>query len=215
MAGAIWETAGVVAAEVGKGVVVGVVLSGTASTVVEVITAVVGGANVGGVTTEEEGAMVGTVVSEGGAAAAIAAAVVSAAASSAAVPGTTKALEGSTTGSAAGCFSGDGVGSVVCGGAFISSKGPARRLLKDTGKAEAGELDWGAEKDGLGFGSGGLNRLPEDAPLDRSEPAETSGAIWRIEPKLNCATPLPTPNPGSKENEAAAGLDEVSFASSP
>lgn len=210
--GAVWETAGVAAAEGGKGVAV-VVLSGAASTVVEVLTAVVGGANVGGVTTEEEGA---AVAKRGAVAAIAAAAVVSAAASSAAVPGPPKALEVSTTGSAAGCFSGGGVGSVVGGGAFISSKGTARRLLKDTGKAEAAELDWGAEKVGLGFGSGGLNRLPEDAPLDKSEPAETSGAIWRIEPKLNCATPLPTPNPGStKENEAAAGLDEVSFASSP
>lgn len=195
--GAIWETAGVAAAEVGSGVAV-VVLSGAASTVVEVLAAVVGGANVGGVTTEEEGAGVGATAAEGGAVAAIAAAAVAAAAaaSSAAVPGGTKALSlVSTTGSAGGCFSGGGVGSVVCGGALISSEGPARRLLKDTGNAEEAELGWGAVKLGFGFGSGGLNRLPEDAPLDKSEPAETSGAIWSMEPKLNCATPLPTANP--------------------
>lgn len=217
--GAVWETAGGAAAEAGKGGVA-MVLSAAASTVVEVLTAVVGGAIVGGVTTEEEGAGAGAVVAKAAAAiaaaAAAAAVVVSAAASSAAGPGATKALEDSTIGSAAGCFSGGGVGSTVCVGAFISSKGPARRLLKDTGKAAAAELGWGADKVGLGFGSGGLNRLPVDAPLDRSEPAETSGAIWRIEPKLNCATPLPAPKPGStKENEAAAGLDEASFASSP
>lgn len=215
--GAICETAGVAAAEVGKGAVVAV-LSGASSAVVEVLTAVGGGANVGGVTTEEEGAGGGAAVAREGADAAMAAAavVVSAAASSAAVPGATKALEVSTTGSAGGCFSGAGVGSVGCGGAFISSKGPARRLLKDTGNAEAGELDWGAQKAGLGFGSGGLNRLPEDAPLDKSEPAGTSATIWTLDPKLNCATPLPTPNSGStKGNEAAAGFDEASFASSP
>lgn len=195
--GTTWETAGLAAAGAGKGVFV--VLSGAASTVVEELTAAVDGVNVGGVATEEEGAGAGAVVAERGAA--IAAASVSAAASSAAVPGATKALEVSTTGSAAGCFSGGGgVGSTVCGGALLSSEGAARRLLKD--KAEGGELDWGAEK-GLVFVSGGLNRLPKDAPLDKSEPAETSGTVWRIGPKLNCATP------------AAAGLDAVSFASSP
>lgn len=66
---------------------------------------------------------------------------------------------------------------------MTSSEGPARRLLKDTGNAGAAEPGWGAVKPGFRFGSGGLNRLPEDAPLDKSEPAETSGAIWSMEPK--------------------------------
>lgn len=191
------------------------VLSGAASTVEE-LTAVEGGGKVGG-GTEEEGARVGAAAAKGGAGAATAAAVVvSAAASSAAVPGATKALGVSTTASAEGSFSGGGVGSAVCGGTFTSSEVPVRRLLKDTGKAGAAELDWGAGKVGLGLGSGGLNKLPEDAPLDRSDPAETSGTIWRTAPKLNCATPLPTPNPGStKEKEVAAGFVKESFASSP
>lgn len=201
--GATWETAGVAAAGAGKGVV-GVVLSGPPSTVA----AVVGGANVGGLASEEEGEGAGAVEAGGGAGVAIgAAAGVSTAASSAAAPGAAKALEGSPTGSAAGCFSGcgggGGVGSTGCGRALISSEGAARRLPKDTGKAEAGELGWGAEKVGLGFCSGGLNKLPKDAPLDKSEPAGTSGAAWRIGPKLNGAAP------------AAAAFDGASFASSP
>lgn len=64
--------------------------------------------------------------------------------------------------------------------------------------------------------SGGLNKLPDAAPLDRSVPVESLAAIWRIAPKLNCAVPFPVPSAASpKENAAAAGLMDESLASSP
>lgn len=173
-----------------------------------------GGASVGVVM---EGSGVGAVVAKRGAGAVTATAVVSVVAAIAAGSGTTRGLASSTAGSAAGSFSGGGVGSEGCGGTFGSSEESeevARRLLKDT--AEATELDWGTEKAGLGFDSGGLNKLPDAAPLDKSVPVESSTAFWRIAPKLNCAAPLPIPSPVSpKENEAAAGLMDESLASSP
>lgn len=201
------------AAEVGKGKVV-VVLSGVASIVGAALAGVGGGASVGVVM---EGSGVGAVVAKRGAGAVTATAVVSVVAAIAAGSGTTRGLASSTAGSAAGSFSGGGVGSEGCGGTFGSSEESeevARRLLKDT--AEATELDWGTEKAGLGFDSGGLNKLPDAAPLDKSVPVESSTAFWRIAPKLNCAAPLPIPSPVSpKENEAAAGLMDESLASSP
>lgn len=201
------------AAEVGKGKVV-VVLSGVASIVGAALAGVGGGASVGAVM---EGSGVGAVVAKRGAGAVTVTAVVSVVAAIAAGSGTTRGLASSTAGSAAGSFSGGGVGSEGCGGTFGSSEESeevARRLLKDT--AEATELDWGTEKAGLGFDSGGLNKLPDAAPLDKSVPVESSTAFWRIAPKLNCAAPLPIPSPVSpKENEAAAGLMDESLASSP
>lgn len=201
------------AAEVGKGKVV-VVLSGVASIVGAALDGVGGGASVGVVM---EGSGVGAVVAKRGAGAVTVAAVVSVVVAIAAGSGTTRGPARSTAGSAAGSFSGGGVGSEGCGGTFGSSEESeeaARRLLKDT--AEATELDWGTEKAGLGFDSGGLNKLPDTAPLDKSVPVESSTAFWRIAPKLNCAAPLPIPSPVSpKENEAAVGLMDESLASSP
>lgn len=72
------------------------------------------------------------------------------------------------------------------------------------------------EKACLGFGSGGLNKLPEAAPLDKSAAVESSAAFGGPEAKLNCAAPFPTQSPGSpKANEAAAGLEAGSLPSSP
>lgn len=90
-----------------------------------------------------------------------------------------------TPGSAVVSFSGGGVGSEGCDGTFGSSdesEEAARRLLKDVGKAEAAEPDWGTEK--AGFESGGLNKLPDAAPLDKSA-AVSSADFWRPAPKLN------------------------------
>lgn len=72
------------------------------------------------------------------------------------------------------------------------------------------------EKAGLGFCSGGLNKLPNAAPLDRSAPAESSADFCGPGAKLNCAAPLPRPSPASpKLNEPAVGLADTSWASSP
>lgn len=123
----------------------------------------------------------------------------------------------STAGSVTGSFSGGGVGSEGCGafGSSEESEGAARRLLKDVGKAGVIELGWGTEKAGFGFDSGGLNKLPNATPLDKSAAVESSADFWRPVPKLNCAAPLPIPSPVSpKANEAASLVDE-SLASSP
>lgn len=204
------------AVEMGKGEVV-VVLSGVASIVGAALDEVGGGASVA-VVMEEEGSGVGAVGAKEGVVAVAVAVVVSVVIASAG-SGTTRGLAQSTAGKPVDSFSGGGVGSEGCRGTFGSSdesEEAARRLLKDTGKAEAAELDWGTEKAGLGFDSGGLNKLPDAAPLDKSVPVASSAGFWRIAPKLNCAAPLAKPSPVSpKENEAAAGLMDESLASSP
>lgn len=223
-AGGAWETgagvsagAGVAIVEVGTGAMV-VVLSGVSSTVGATLAGVERVASAGAVL-EEEGSGVGAVVVNGGVGAATVAAVVSVVVASAAGSDTTGGLVLSTAASAAGSFSGGGVGSEGCGGTFGSSDGSeeaARRLLKDVGKVEVTELVWGTEKAGLGVDSGGLNKLPDAAPLDKSAAAESSTDFWRSAPKLNCAVPLLMPSPGSpKEKEAAGGLMDESLASSP
>lgn len=142
-------------------------------------------------------------MAKGGVGAATGAAVVSVTASA-----TGSGLGLSTTGAASGSFSGGGVGSEGSGETFGSSKDPggaARRLLKD----------WATEKAGLAVGSGGLNKLPDAAPLDKSAPVDSSTDFWRPAPKLNCAAAaLPSPV-SPKVNEPAAGLVEESLASSP
>lgn len=214
------------ASEVGTGsvvvvvaavVVVVVVESGMAS-IVGAALAGAGGVASAGVVLEEGGSGVGAVVAKGGVGA-LTVVVVSVVAVSVAGSGITEGLTLSTGGSVAGSFSGGGVGSEGCEGAFGSSdasEGAARRLLKDVRKAEAVELDWGTEKASLVFDSGGLNRLPDTAPLDKSAPVESSEDFRRSALKLNCAAPLPIPSPESpKVNEAAVGLAEESLASSP
>lgn len=217
--GATWETGATAAAEVGRGaVVVVVLLSGLASTVAAAL-AVVGGIATVGAVMEEGGSGVGAVVAKGsgGVGAVTAAAVVSVTAASAAGSGTTRAL--TTAGPVLGSLSGGGVGSEGCGETFGSSEvseEAARRLPKDVGEAEAVELDWVTEKAGLGFGSGGLNKLPDAVPLDKSVPVESSADFWGPATKLNCAAPLPIPSPVSPEvNEPTAGFVAESFASSP
>lgn len=159
-------------------------------------------------------------MAKGGVGAVTVVAVVSVTPASAAGSGTTRGLALSASGTDTGSFSGGGVGSEGSGetfGSSVESAGAARRLLKDVGKAEAAEPDWGTEKAGLGFGSGGLNKLPDPAPLDKSAPAESSVDFWRPAPKLNCTAPLPILSPISpKVSEPAVGLllDE-SLASSP
>lgn len=59
-------------------------------------------------------------------------------------------------------------------GCSVESGAAARRLLKDVAKAEAAEPAWGTEKAGFGVDSGGLNKLPDAASLDKSTPAESS-----------------------------------------
>lgn len=125
-------------------------------------------------------------------------------------------------GSGVGSGSGGGVGSKACIGALGSSgesRGAARRPLKDVGKADAVELDWGMEKGSLAVESGGLKTLPElavTAPLDKSVPVQSSVGFCTDAPKLNCAAPFPRPSPLSpKLNVAAVGLAEASLASSP
>lgn len=201
-------------------VVVVVVESGMAS-IVGAALAGAGGVASAGVVLEEGGSGVGAVVAKGGVGAltVVVVSVVSVVAVSVAGSGITEGLTLSTGGSVAGSFSGGGVGSEGCEGAFGSSdasEGAARRLLKDARKAEAVELDWGTEKASLVFDSGGLNRLPDTAPLDKSAPVESSEDFRRSALKLNCAAPLPIPSPESpKVNEAAVGLAEESLASSP
>lgn len=114
-----------------------------------------------------------------------------------------------------GSFSGGGVGSESCGGAFDSSEGTVRRLLKDEGKSEGAELDGGREKAGLEFVSGGLNKLFDEAPLDKSVVAEPSADFGRPDPKLKACTPLPLPSPVSPKVNAAAGFVPESLTSSP
>lgn len=91
----------------------------------------------------------------------------------------------------------------------------ARRLLKDVGKAGAGELACGTEKAGLMFESGGLNRLPDGGPLDKSAAAGSSPDFGGPAPKVNCVAALLLPSPASTNVNAAAGLLEESLASSP
>lgn len=222
--GATWATgatAGVAAAEVGTGAaVVVVVLSGVASTVGAALASGGGVASAGAVR-EEGGSGVAEVGAGGGvgAGAVSVAAVVPVVEASSAGSGATRGLALSTAGSAAGSFSGGGVGSEGCVGAFGSSEeseGAERRLLKDVGKAEVIELGWGTEKAGLGVDSGGLNKLPVATPFDKSATAASSADFWRPAAKLNCAATLPIPSPVSpKVNEAAAGLMDESLASSP
>lgn len=131
---------------------------------------------------EEGGSGVGAVAAKGGVGvgAVTVAAVVSAVATSAAGSGATGGLTLSTAGSVTGSFSGGGVGSEGCGGAFGSSEESgeaASILMKVVGKAEATELDWGTEKAGFGFDSGGLNKLPDAGPLDKSAAVESSAGF--------------------------------------
>lgn len=122
-----------------------------------------------GVVMEDEGSGAGVVT--------VAAVVsVAAAAASSVSSGIMRELAYSTAGSAAGSFSGGGVGSEGCGcfGSSEVSEGAARRLLKDTGKPVLTELDWGTEKAGFGIESGGLNKLLDVAPLDKSVPVASS-----------------------------------------
>lgn len=175
-----------------------------------------GGASIG-VVMEEEGSGVGAVGAKEGVGAVAVAAVGSVVAASAAGSDTAGGLAHSTAGTAVGSFSGGGVGSEGCRGTLGStdeSEEAARRLLKDTGKAETTELEWGIEKAGLGFDSGGLNKLPDAAPLDKSVPVESSVDFWRTAPKLNCPAPLARAV-SPKENEVAVGLMDESLASSP
>lgn len=197
-----------------------VLLSGVAST-----TGGGGVASVGGVM-EEDGSGVGAVVAKGGVGAgagvgagtgAGAGAGAVSEAAPAAGSGSAGGVTVSTTASAAGSFSGGGVGSEGGGGALGSSEESdeaARRLLKDKAGAEAAELDWGTEKASLETDSGGLKRLPEAAPSDKSDLVESSADFWRTAAKLNCAGPLPTSPDSPKANEPA-GLTEASLASSP
>lgn len=191
-----------------------VVLSWVASIVGAALDEGRGGASTG-VIMEEEGSGVGAVGAKEGVGAVAVAAVGSVVAASAAGSDTTGGLAHSTAGTAVGSLSGGGVGSEGCRGTLGStdeSEEAARRLLKD--KAETAELEWGIEKAGLGFESGGLNKLPDVAPLDKSVPVESSADFWRAAPKLNCAAPLAIAV-SPKENEAAVGLMDESLASSP
>lgn len=137
-----------------------------------------GGVASGGAVMVEAGSGVGTGAAKGGVGAGAAGVGLAAmVAASPAESGTTGGLELSTVASEAGSFSGGGVGSEICGGAFGSceeSEDAVRRLLKDVGKPEAVEPDWGTEKAGLLFDSGGLNKLPDTTPLDRSAPVDSS-----------------------------------------
>lgn len=200
-------------AEEGNGETVAV-LSGAASVVGAALPAVGGVASVA-VVVEDSAA--GSAAARGGTGDVTVAVAVSALAASAAGSGTTVGLTGSTGGSAAGSFSGGGVGSEGCGGILGASELPgaiARILLKDNAGAAA--LDGGTGKVGLEFDSGGLNKLPEAASLDKSVPAKFFTAAWKIAPKLSCDAPLVSASPGStKGNEAAVGLADVSLASSP
>lgn len=96
--------------------------------------------------------------------------------------GTTGALVLSTAGLSLSSFvslSAGGVGSEGCRGDFATSEeseGSARRLLKDVGNVE--ELDWVVEKFGLVFDAGGLNKLPDVTPFDKSPAIESSADFW-------------------------------------
>lgn len=64
--------------------------------------------------------------------------------------------------------------------------------------------------------SGGLNRLPEADPLEKSVPGGKFPAAWTLVSKVNCGFPLLRASPGSpKKKEAAVGLGSASLASSP
>ncbi|TNN83220.1 hypothetical protein EYF80_006553 [Liparis tanakae] len=196
--GATWgtgATAGAAAAGVGTGAtvggVVGVVLSGVASNVGAALAGAGVVASVGAVT---EGAKpaVGAVVARGG--------------------------TGDGAGTATAAIR--AAGSDTATGLALSTTGrgaeAARRLPKDVGEAEAKELAGGTEKACLRLGSGGLNKLPAAAPLDRSGDGESSADFWRPEAKLNAAAPLlPLSAVSPKLNEPAAGLASESLASSP
>lgn len=208
------------AAEVGTGAEV-VTLMPVSSTVGAALAGAGGVASVG-TEMEEDVSGIGAVVAKGCTGVSVAGVgVVAVVVSSPADSSTTGGLMLSAAGLEAGSFSGGGVGSEGCGGAFGSSEeseDSESKLLKDVGagKAEAAELDWGTEKAGLTFDSEGLNKLPEAAPLDKSAPVESSADFWRPAPKLNCAVPLPRPNPVSPNvNEGAAGLAGDSLSSSP
>lgn len=220
--GASWEagaTAGVAAAEVVTGAVV--VLSRVASVVDTALAGAEGVASAGAVM-EEGGSEVGAVVAKGragvGVGSVVVAAVVSVMMAFPADAGTTGGLVLSTAGLETGSLSAGGVGSEGCGEAFDSSEeseDAARRPPNDMGKAEAAGPGWGTGKAGLVLDSGGLNKLPDAAPLDKSVAIESSADFWRPASKLNCAPPLAKPNPVlPKVNVAAAGLVEESLASS-
>lgn len=221
-AGATWVTGAVVVAAADAGT--GALAEGSGVTSnVEGALAGAGGVASAGAVMVEGGSGAGAVVAEGmdgvGAAGVGVTAAVSVVATSAAGSGTTGLLVLSTTGSVrVDSLSGGGVGSEGCGGAFSSSTESAEaasRLLKDVGNAEAVEPDCGTEKTGLEFDSGGLNKLPDAVPLDKSAAVESSVDFWRPAAKLNCGAPLLMPSPLSpKVNAAAAGLVE-SLASSP
>lgn len=211
---------GVAAAEAGTGAEVGT-LTPVGSTAVAAL-ADAGGVASFGAEMEEDVSGIGAVVAKGCTGVSVAGVgVVATVVASPADSSTTGGLVPSTTGLEAGSFSGGGVGSEGCGGAFGSSEeseDAASKLLKDVGagKAEEVEPDWGTEKAGLTFDSEGLNKLPDAVPLDKSAPVESSADFWRPAPKLNCGVPLQRPNPVSpKVNEAAAGLADDSLASSP
>lgn len=117
-----------------------------------------------------------------------------------------------------GSFSEGGVDSDGDAEAFGScgdSEEAARRLLKDVGKAEAAEPNGETVNAGFVFESGGLNKLPDVAPFDKSAVVESSADFWRPTPKLNCDAPLPMPSPVSPKVNAEADFVEESFASSP
>lgn len=150
----------------------------TVTAVVETALGGAGGVASVGAEMEEAGSGIGAGVAKGDASvSAVGVDVVAVVAES---PGDSRTIGGmvlSTVGLEIGSFSGGGVGSKGCAEAFGSSEESedvASRLLKDVGRAEGVEPDWGTEKAGLVFDSGGLNKLPDVAPLDKSAPVESS-----------------------------------------
>ena len=172
-AGATWET-GVTVATVEEDTGAAVVEASGVASSVEGKLACPGGVASACAVMLEGGSGIGAAVAKGSAGIGAAVSVVVA---STVGTGATGRLLLSTAGSAiGGSFSGGGVGSEDCGGAFGSSddsEEAERRLLKDVGNAEAPELDKGAEKAGL-IDSGGLNKLPDAATLDKSAVVESS-----------------------------------------
>lgn len=215
--GGAWDTAsweGVAVAEVGAGAWVA---SAVFSVVAAVGICVGGAASTGGVVDEGGPEGAGEAEGAGGVGAVAVVPVGSVVAVSVEGPVTADGPLLSTVGSVVGGSS--SAGGVGAFGSSEESRGAARRLLKDAGKAEAVELDWGTEKAGFVFDSGGLNKLPEltdTAPLDKSAAALSPPGFWGATPKLNCAAPLPRPSPlSTKLNEPGVGLVEGSLASSP
>lgn len=106
-----------------------------------------------------------------------------------------------------------GGGSESCGGTFGCSEETVRRLLNEC-RAGA-ELDGGREKAGLEFVSGGLNKLLDETPFNKSAAAESSADFWKPGTKLKECTPVPTPSPVSPNVKVAAGFVTESLVSSP